>query len=211
LTAFLFLSATFVVCYFLLALIQSAFLPKAPNGTEGAWVIRPDRALHFCACAVVSAVTTPFLMAPLRKRWIEEDLVHGSRHDPFHGSRIRWIAVAIQSGALLLIYSAAFVFYLNSWTMVSRAGIDLKLPWGRKHYDFAQIRLLQMVPPAMRSETAAKNGPWYNVEFNDGRAEDFSADNEGLTASEQLAVAEFIAKQCNMAWQIYPDARLPED
>jgi hypothetical protein len=72
------------------------------------------------------------------------------------------------------------------------------------HEAFSQISLLQTTPSGMRCDDLKQDGPWYNVEFNDGRGFSFDSDAEGSSESELAVIAAFIAKQTHLPWQLYP-------
>jgi hypothetical protein len=200
------LIGAFAAWFFILQWIQFAILPKVAGGERGPWLIRPIIALHFCACAITSMLSVPFLMKRFRDRWNARDAAVGTKYDPFCDRPGRKVGLMLKGGALALIYAAALPFYLYSWTIVTPGGIELQSPWGHRNYTFTQVRSLQIIPAGMRSDKLRKNGPWYQVEFADGRNFTFSSDNEGSRESEQSAIATFIAKHTGRSWQVYRGA-----
>ena len=113
----------------------------------------------------------------------------------------------IAGSALLLVYAAALLFYLCSWTNVGPAGIEERLPWGRRTHSFDQVASLEMIPDGMHSNTLAQSGPWHKVTFVDGRNFTFGEDNEGCSKVEASAIATFIALQSRQTWRVQPDAK----
>jgi hypothetical protein len=200
------LAVVFATWFFLLPWIQAAILPTAPGGSTGPWVIRPIVAVHFCACAILSAVTLPLLMTRLRIRWNAADAAAGTRFDPFRNRLGGKVGIFVAGGALLLIYAAALLLYLRCWDEVGPAGIQGRMPWGRKCHSFDQITSLKMIPSGMHSDGVARDGPWRRVVFVDGHTFIFGHENEGCSEAEVSAIARFIAERSGHAWRALADA-----
>jgi hypothetical protein len=198
---------SFPVWYVLLPWFQSAIIPTMPGGQEGPWLVRPALVLHLLGSAFLSVALLPFLATFLRRDWKEQDSADGSRYDPFHGRPWRKATLWFKCIVLLLIYGTMVPFYLYSWTTVTEGGIETQSPLGRKSYTFTQIRSLQTIPRGMHSRKMRKYGPWYRVEFTDGREFNFDPGAEGSSDSEQSAMAGFISKYSGQFWRNVPDAR----
>ena len=209
--AFIFLSCLVGVgvCYwFLLPAIQSLLLPQNPGGLKGPWVIRPILAFHAGAMAVMTCVTLPFILQPLKKKFEREDAALGTQYNPFRGSPIGYALIFLKGGLLLLIYAAALMFYLFSWTVIGSDGIEQRLPWAERNYSFQDIEALEKIPDGERSDSLAKNGPWYSIEFRDGSHMTLSLDNEGITSDELNTIAQFLADRSGLRWKKRSDARV---
>ncbi len=207
---FAILVAACVFYWFLLPYAQSWVLPTAPGGLQGPWVIRPIVAIHACAMAALACLTVPLVSLPLRRIWNRRDHEVGTQYTPFRGRPVKFVGLLLAGVFLLLLYSAALVFYLFSWTVVGPEGIGERLPWGFKNYAYTDIVLLETIPPGMHSESIAQDGPWYCVELKGGREIKLSLDNEGLAETELRAIAAFVAERCRMTWQRRPDARVSQ-
>ncbi len=195
-------------CYwFLLSGLQSWMIPAGAGGETGPWVVRPILAFHFCAAALMAAVTAPFLLGALRKRWNREDAAQGSRFDPFAGRPVRRALFLIRGGLLVIVYLAALLFYLRSWVVIGPAGIEQHLPWATLHHSFQDIATLETIPEGQRSDSLRQDGPWYSISLQSGRAMTWSLDNEGITREELAAIARFVAERSGRAWERWSDAR----
>jgi hypothetical protein len=192
--------------WFALPIVQSLLVPTAPGGERGPWVLRPAFAFRFGACAVLTAITTPLVMLPLRKNWRAADAAAGTLYDPFHGRPGRKLGVWVGGTLLLLLYGTSLAFYLLSWTTVGSAGIGQRLPWGTFSYPYEQIAALETVPDGMRSESLSQDGPWFAVTMRDGRRLTFGVDNEGISTGELLALATHVALRSGRLWTARPDA-----
>jgi hypothetical protein len=106
-----------------------------------------------------------------------------------------------------LVYLSSLFFYLYSWTVISPAGIEEHLPWGPRNYRYDQIRSLETIPAGFRSESLATDGPCDDVILQNGRAIDFSPENEGISGAEIKAVEEFIAARAAKEWKVPSDAQ----
>jgi hypothetical protein len=200
------LAAIFAASYFILPEIQRLVMPAAPGGKEGPWVILPILAFHFGACAVASAALMPLALTPFRRRWRAQDAVEGTRFDPFQNRPAVRVALYVKGAALLAVYLISLVFYLLSWTVVGPGGVEEHLPWGVRQHAFENIVSLAMIPEGFRVDSLKRNGPWYQVRFEDGRRVTFGADNEGISNLELAALAEFIASRAGRSWHVSPDA-----
>ena len=158
----------------------------------------------FWRCAILATASMPFLLWRLGKRWRAQNVAAGTRYDVPPGRKVR---IFIAGGVLTSVYAAALLFYLFSWTIVGPAGIEQRRPWDHMDHSFDQIRSLETIPGGMRSDKLVKNGPWYNVVFNDGRSFSFGDDNEGCSETEQSAIAKFIAERSGQTWLVRADAR----
>ena len=202
--------AFFAASFFLLPLIQSWILPKAPGGISGPWIVRPIIASHFCACAIITAVSAAVVLRPIARRWRAADAERGIQFDPFNGRPAAKIALYTKGILLLMIYGFSLVAYLLSWTAVGPEGIEEHLPWGTRKYSYHRIVALQSIPRGFRSDAPVKNGPWNCVKFDDGREVTLSHDNEGLTPAELDSIAAFIADRAGHHWDVREDARQRE-
>ena len=201
------LAVVFSAWFFLLPWIQAAVLPTATGGPQGPWVLRPIIAVRFCASAFLSALSLPFLMKRFGRRWNAADAAVGTRYDPFRGRPGGLAMMLLAGSALALIYGVALLFYVCSWTVVGPAGIEERLPWGRRSHSFDQIASLEMIPGGMHSDEVARDGPWHRIVFVDDRNFTFGNGNEGCSEAEISAIATFIAKQSRQTWRVRPDAK----
>jgi hypothetical protein len=111
-------------------------------------------------------------------------------------------------GLLLgVVYAAALVFYLFSWTVLGPDGIEERLPWTTFNHSFQDVGSLEMIPDGERSDSIKQNGPWYSINFKSGRSITLSDDIEGSTRTELSAMAAFIADRSGLAWARRSDAR----
>jgi hypothetical protein len=206
---FAFLVGIFAVWYFVLPAIRALFSPTASGGDQGPWVVWPIIAIRFCACAVLTAVSVPLAMQPLRRRWLAQDIAAGSCYDPYRKQPFRKACVYLAGSALLVIYGAALVFYVSWWDIVGPAGITEHGPFGSKTHSFDQIRSLEVVSKRMRRDDdhLVGDGPWHRVEFIDGRSYAFGRDNEGWSEAEESAIAEYIAEKSKQTWYVREKAR----
>ena len=196
------------VCYwFMLPGIQSKLIPDAAGGTNGPWVLRPILAFHFGAVAVMTSVTVPFIVGLLKRKWKHEDAALGSRYDPFAGRPVKRAIFLLQGILLLIVYSAALMFYLLSWETIGSDGIEQHLPWTTLHHSFQDIASLETIPDGERSDSLKQNGPWYSVKLQSGRHITWSLDNEGITQDELTAMTTFVANRSGLAWARRSDAR----
>jgi hypothetical protein len=200
------LAAIFAASFFILPELQGLLVPAAPGGQMGPWVIRPILALHFGACGVAAAALTPLATAPLRRRWRAQDAAEGTRFDLFHNRPAARVVLYIKGTLLVGIYLISLVFYLLSWTVIGPDGVDEHLPWGVRHHALSSIASLTVIPDGFHVDSLAKNGPWYEVGFEEGRRVTFGEDNEGISKPELAAAAEFLASRSGRAWQIARDA-----
>jgi hypothetical protein len=197
------------VCYwFILPAIQALIIPNAPGGPNGPWVVRPIMAIHFCAVAVMAAVTVPFILRPIQRVWARQDAALGSRHDPFHGRPLMRVLFFVKGFLLLAVYASALVFYLFSWTIIGPNGIQQSLPWTTLNHSFQDIVSLETIPDGERSESITQNGPWYSIKLKSGRFISLSDANEGCTRDELSAMTTFIADRSGLAWARRSDARV---
>lgn len=195
-------------CYwFMLPAIQSKIIPHVASGPSGPWVLRPILAFHFGAVAVMTSVTVPLIMGPLRRKWKHEDAALGSRYDPFAGRPGKPALFLLRGIFLLIVYAAALPFYLLSWETVGPDGIEQRLAWVTLHHSFQDIASLETIPAGERSESLRQNGPWYSIELRSGRSITWSLDNEGTTQDELTAIATFVAQRSGLAWATRSDAR----
>jgi hypothetical protein len=195
-------------CYwFMLTGIQALIIPNAPGGPNGPWVVRPILAYHFCAMAVMTAVTVPFIIRPLQRVWTHEDAALGAQHDPIHGRPRMRVLFFVKGFLLLAVYAAGLVFYLFSWTIIGPEGIEEKLPWTTLKHSFRDIGSLETIPDGQRSESLRQDGPWYCINLKSGRSIDLSDGNEGCTRDELSAMTTFIADRSGLAWRRRSDAR----
>jgi hypothetical protein len=196
----LLLVTTFGAWFLVMPWIQVLFIPKAVGGAKGPWIIRPILAMHVCACFIAAAVSMPLFTRGLRERRKAQDAAAGTRYDPFRRHPLLKI-VHFKGYLLILVYAAALLFYLFSWTIVSPAGIEERFPWGSRAHRFDQIYALETIPSGEHNETLQKTGPWFNVTFRDGRSFSFGHDNEGLSESESAAIAKYLAERSGKEWQ----------
>ena len=201
------LAIVFTAWFFVLPRIQVLILPTAPGGIAGPWVLRPIIAVRFCATAILAATTMAIFLVPLRKRWIAKDATLGSQYDPFRNRPFGKARVFLAGGALALIYTAALFAYLTCWTDIGPAGIVDRLPWVCKKHGFDQIASLETIPAGMHSNSVARDGPWYRVNFTDGGNFTFGHENEGCPDADISAIAKFIAERSKQAWQVRPDVK----
>ncbi len=192
--------------FFLLEWIQGLILPSFPGGQEGPWLIRPVLALHFSACAIMSAVLVPVLTINMRRRWKAQDIAAGSKHDPYVNRP--WFKLPFMTLGLFYacLYGFGATLYLYSWQIVGPEGIESQSPRGHRNYTFNQILWLETIPAGMRSKSLKKDGPWYQVQFTDGHKISFGPENEGSSAAEQTTIAAYIAEQSKTKWRVYGDA-----
>jgi hypothetical protein len=197
------------VCYwFLLPAIQSQIIPSGPGGRTGPWVLRPIFAFHFGAVAVMACVTVAVIVGRLKRKWEREDAALGTRYDPLSDRPMKRVFVAFAACLLFLVYAAALVFYLLSWTIIGPDGIEQRLPWGTLHHSFQDIESLETIPDGERSESLRQNGPWYAIKLRSGRSITLSTDNEGLTSDELSALTSFVADRSGLVWVRRSDARV---
>jgi hypothetical protein len=164
-------------------------------------------AFHFGAVAVLACVTLPVLVGPLRRAWEREDAALGTRYDPLHGRPVKRGLIVGKALLLLLVYAAALLFYLLSWTTIGPDGIQQRLPWGTLTHSFQDIASLEMIPEGQRSDSLRQNGPWYDITLRSGRSIALSSDNEGTTPDELAAMTAFVAERSGLAWARRSDAR----
>ena len=187
--------------------LQAKFLPEAPGGESGPWLVRPITAVRYGAMAIMAAATMPFIIRPLRKVWDQEDKEMGSKYKPLHKRPWEFAAVAIKATALFVVYGAALVFYLFSWTLIEPDGIKQRLPWTTLNHSYDAIASLKTIPDGERSESLIQNGPWYSVRLTSGRTIPLSPANEGTTPEELQAMTQFIAKQSGQDWEKWEDSQ----
>jgi hypothetical protein len=207
LVSLLTLAAIFAACYLVFPTIQCLIVPAAPAGKTGPWVIPPILAFHFGACAVATVALMPLVLTPLWRRWRAEDAAEGTKFDPFHNRPVTRVWLYVKGMVLAAIYLISLIFYLLSWTVVGPGGVEEHLPWGVKQHAFDKIVSLTMIPEGFRVDSLKKNGPWYQVRFEDGRRVTFGADNEGISKLELAATAHFIGLRAGRSWQVPSDAR----
>lgn len=200
-------AVVFAAWYFLLPLIQSAIVPRAPGGATGPWVIRPILAARFCASGITSAVSAPFVFKRFGARWRAADAAAGTRYDPYRARPVAKALFMLKGVVLAMIYASALLFYLFSWTTVGQDGIEDRWLWRRSFYAFDQIASLRSIPSGMRSEESGHEGPWYRVEFADHRSVTFGRENEGCSDADLNAVATFLAQRSGESWQVPGDAK----
>jgi hypothetical protein len=193
--------------WFLLPGIQTLFIPSAPGGVVGPWVIRPIVAIHAGAAAVMACVTVPLILGPLQRRWQHEDAALGTRYNPLHDRPLARAGYTVKGWLLVVIYAFALVFYLFSWTTIGPDGIEERVPWTTRTRSFQNIKSLETIPVGQRSDSIAQPGPWYSMNFRSGGSLTLSLDNEGTTPEELTAITSLIAKQSGLAWLPRPDAR----
>lgn len=196
-----------IISWFMLSGIQSLLVPSADGGSAGSWVIRPIRAFHFAASAVMAIPLLLLIDSWLQRRWAQEDLALGSRYRPYHGQHRLRSRVVTKGIALLLIYVTGLVLYLSSWSVVAADGIETQLPWGKNRYTFQEIVALEVIPENYRSDSITQNGPWYSIKFKNGGHLTVSYDNEGSTKSNMAEMANFIAERSGRSWKQRTDAR----
>jgi hypothetical protein len=197
-----------MIYWFVLPAIQSRMIPNSNGAEDGPWVIRTIFAIRACAVAVLTCVTTPVILSPLRKAWAREDIELGTLYDPFRDRPIKRTLFFLQGALLLSIYASALVFYLFSWTTIHSDGIDQRLPWTTLHHSFQDIETLETIPEGKRSDSLVQNGPWYSIMFRSGRYVTFSLDNEGLDTNQLREITAFIAKQSGISWEELRGLRL---
>jgi hypothetical protein len=146
-------------------------------------------------------------MKRLAKRWKAKDAAAGTRYDPFRNRPFGKLGPMVAGGALAFVYASALAFYLFSWTVVSPAGIEDRLPWGRRNHAFDQIASLEVIPDGMHSNELARYGPLHTVTFADGRKFTFGDENEGCSKAEVSTIAKFIAERSKQTWRVRADAR----
>jgi hypothetical protein len=193
--------------WFLLPVVQSMIIPTAPGGDGGPWVLRPSTPARFGAMAVLASVTAAYLDRPLRRLWAKQDAALGSRYDPFRGRPGRRGRLILQTVPLLLLYAAALVFYLGSWTTIHMGGIDERLPWALRHHAFRDVASLETIPDGERSDSLREAGPWYAIHLRTGRTLTLNLQNEGTTHEELAAIAAFVADRTGLRWERRADAR----
>jgi len=186
--------------WFMLPAIQLLIIPTAPNGDNGPWMVRPILAFHFCAAAVMAAVTFPLLTWPLQQVWNRNDAALGTRYNPFHGRPAKRGLLLVKGFLLLAIYAAGLVFYLFSWTMIGPDGIEQRLPWTTLKHSYQDIVSLETIPDGERSESITQDGPWYSIKLKSGRFITLSDDNEGSTREELVAMTSYIADRSGLTW-----------
>lgn len=193
--------------WFMLPGIQSTIIPHVTSGPSGPWVLRPILASHFCAMGVMTSVTVPLIMVPLKRKWKREDAALGSRYDPFAGRPVERARFVFRGALLLIVYATALIFYLLSWETVGPDGIEQHMPWGTLHHSFQDVVSLETIPDGERSESLKQNGPWYSITLRSGRSITWSLDNEGTTQDELTAIATFVSQRSGLAWATRSDAR----
>lgn len=206
-TVLIAMALTFSAFYFLLPVLQRLTLPTAPGGVSRPWVLRPILAVHFCACAFMTAVSVPLILRSFRRRWQLQDGLLGTRFDPFHQRPGRRVALYAKGLLLFGIYGLALLFYLLSWEMIGPNSVEQHFLWTTRRHTYGQITSLATLPNGMRSNSLAKSGPWYEVHFADGKTLDFGKENEGTTDAELATIASFIAARSGQPWKIREDAR----
>jgi hypothetical protein len=195
-------------CYwFLLPAIQSLIIPHAAGARTGPWVLRPIFAFHFGAVAVMTCVTFPIIVGPLRRMWEREDAALGTRYDPFSGRPLKRVAFVCWGFLLLLVYASALMFYLFSWTIIGPEGIEERLPWGRLNHSFQGIESLETIPAGEWSSSIKQGGPWYSIKLRSGRSITLSDDNESITPDELTAMTSFVANRSGLIRVRRSDAR----
>jgi hypothetical protein len=203
--ALVLLAGIFAAWYFVLPWIRALFLPTASGGVVGPWMVYPNVAARFCACAFLSAVSLPFVMIGLRKRWNDADAAAGTRYDPFRGRPLAKIGPYLAGSVLCVIYGLALYFYFSCWAIVGPAGIDDRGPWRRKTHSFDQITSLEVVTRQMRHDDdhlIGNDGPWHKVAFVDGGTFDFGPEHEGCSEADISAIEKFIAQRSGKAWRV---------
>ena len=194
--------------WFVLPHIQSCFIPSFRNGRDGPWLIRPIFAFRAGAMAVMTCLTVPIILTPIRKVWAREDIALGSQYTAFRGRPVKRAVFYVQGFLLLLVYAFAFAFYSFSWTTIDANGIDQRLPWATLHHEFKEIEKLKTIPDGQRSDSLAQNGPWYSINLRSGRVITLSLDNEGINRTELQSIAAFVAEKSGLAWKSRGDSRL---
>lgn len=201
------LGATAMGCWFVLPVIQSWIIPRAPGGVHGPWVIRPEGSLHFAATAISTAVTAAFIFQPLKKRWRHVDAERGTEWRPHSGRPVRRALFLLKALFLSVIYAFGFALYIFSWTTIGPSGIEQRLPWTKLAFTFHDIAALETIPEGDRSESIQQNGPWYAIHFKTGRYIALSEDNEGLSPDELRSIVAFVAEGVGLDWKPREDSR----
>ena len=193
--------------WFALPAIQRFFIPRSPDAIHGPWIVRPITAFRFCAMAVLSGVTYPFIYSRLQKRWSREDAESGEFSEPpaWQSATRTWLLA--RAALLFVIYLAGLLFYLLSWSKVGPDGIESHLPWTVHRHSFEEVVALETIPQGQRSESITQNGPWFRIKFQRGNSLDLSLENEGMTEEELDAVTSYIAKRSGRQWESRRDTR----
>lgn len=199
------LAVVFAVWYFILLWSRELIVPTVPGGRTGPWLVYPNIAARFCACAFLAAVSLPFVMTRLRKRWNAQDAAAGTQYDPYRDRPLAKIGPFLAGGILAVLYGIALLAYFSDWTVVGPAGIDERFLWRRRAHSFDQIKSLEIVSRALRRDEdhlVGNSGPWHKVEFTDGRIFDFGPENEGCSDADISAIEKFIADRSGKTWRV---------
>lgn len=196
-----------VSCWFSLPVIQSLIIPVNLEGVNEHWHLRPILAIRFGATAIMSTVIFQPVVGLLHKRWASEDVLTGDYYNLFHKNLFLRILFILKVSVLAIVYTAAFVLYLFSSTVIGPKSIQQHLLWITLNHSYDDIETLSMIPDNERSDSLKKNGPWYSVEFKSGRSIDFSLDNEGATKKELHEIANHIAQRSGLTWKKVSDSK----
>jgi hypothetical protein len=189
------LALVFGLYWLALGVVRGWMLPHAHD--EVLWVIGPAHVLRFGACAVFSALTLPFVLRPLGRRWREQD--QRERGTPIATHRTGQLALLIRGGLLFVVYAVCGLFYFASYGEVRDASITFHSPLGARTYAYDRITALHHFPPEGGQVDR------YGIEFDDARWGYFDADCEGLDAAAALAIADHVSRHAGRSWT--PSAR----
>jgi hypothetical protein len=197
----------FTAWYLLLPWLQAWVLPESRGGDVGPWVIRPIAALHYCACAILTALSLAVLLRYFARRWRVQDAAAGSRYNPYRDRPFAKARILLASAVLAVVYGAALVYFLLSWTVVDAAGITERLPWRSRTHSYDEIRLLEIVSKHTRNHQSGLigDGPWHRIEFQDGLSLVFGPDNEGCNEVEASKIAKYVAGRSKQIWHVRGD------
>lgn len=187
------LGALFGAFWIVLPIVRAWMLPEA--GGDLLWVIGPPTALRFGACTVLSALTLPFLLRPLGRRWREQDrAARGQPTDAVVERGISRPALLIRGGLLFVIYAIAGMFYFASHAEVRDATITFHSLLGARAYRYDQVVALQHQAPEGGQVDR------YAMEFDDERWGYFDASCEGTTDGEIRAIAQHVSLRARQPW-----------
>jgi hypothetical protein len=199
--------ASFPAWYFLLPCIQSVLIPSMPGGNAGPWIVRPAHIMHLLGSGFLAISMWPLVSLLLPRAPAQPAATREARFDPFADRPNLKAEIWVKSIAMLLIYAAMVPLYLYSWNAVTADGMERQSPLGRTTHTFAEIKSLETIPAGMHSRKLRKDGPWYRVNFTDGREFTFAPGNEGTTDAEQSAMARFISQHSGQRWQTVSDTQ----
>jgi hypothetical protein len=201
------MAVIFACWYLVLPVIQKFFLPSVQIGNDGPWLIRPSIVFRINAAIFATCVTLPLLLMQLRAEWKAQDRAMGTKWDRYHDRPLRKLIVIAFCVYLWVAYCAYFFGYLFSSTVISSTGIEQRTILARHDYTFDQISWLEAIPAGMRSATPRHDGPWYKIEFTDGRSVIFDSTEEGISNAKLAEIAKLIVKQSGKSWHVPADTR----